>query len=123
MHELRIKRIYEPAAPEDGFRILVDRLWPRGVTKETAKLDLWARNVAPSSSLRQAFHHETDKMAEFRQAYKNELEMNPAAQDLAASIAGQLQKSNVTLLYGARDKRENNAVVLMEWLNIRLANI
>jgi uncharacterized protein YeaO (DUF488 family) len=120
INELRLKRIYEPAGPDDGYRILVDRLWPRGMTKETARLDSWAKDVAPSNALRKAFHHEQEKMADFRKAYRSELDQNPDAAVLAGFITEQIKKSNVTILFGARNKMENNAVVLKEWLDDRM---
>ena len=107
---IRIKRIYEQAAEEGGFRILVDRLWPRGLSKEKAKVDLWLKEVAPSSELRKWFSHDPTKWAEFKEKYEKEL---VAKQSLLKKIRhiGK-EKGTVTLLYSARDVEHNNAVVL-----------
>ncbi|MFI5410916.1 DUF488 domain-containing protein [Kaistia sp. UC242_56] len=110
---IQLKRIYEPASPEDGFRVLVDRLWPRGVSKERAAVDLWARDVAPSTELRQWFHHEAANWDEFIVRYRQELAANPAAVSaLREKCAGRV----TTLLYGAKDEAQNQAVVLREVL-------
>jgi uncharacterized protein YeaO (DUF488 family) len=107
---IRIKRIYEPHEEMDGFRILVDRLWPRGMSKQKAQFDLWLKEVAPSDELRQWFSHESEKWAEFQKKYQTEL---TAKQDLLTQIK-QLEKENgtVTLVYSARDTERNNAVAL-----------
>ena len=107
---IRIKRIYEQAAEEDGFRILVDRLWPRGLSKEKAKVDLWLKEVAPSSELRKWFSHDPTKWAEFKEKYEKEL---VAKQPLLKEIRRmENEKGTVTLLYSARDVEHNNAVAL-----------
>jgi len=110
----KVKRIYAPASPEDGFRVLVDRLWPRGVKRETAKVDLWAKEVAPSDALRREFHGNPERWDRFVQAYRKELTRGPAA-----SAARDLleHKGPVTLLYAARDEAHNNAVALKAWLD------
>ena len=110
---IRLKRIYEPATGDDGFRVLVDRLWPRGVSKERAALDLWLKNVAPSDELRRWFAHEADRWPEFQRRYGEELAVNPAMEELR-----DLARSHrvVTLLFGARDTERNEAVVLADWL-------
>jgi uncharacterized protein YeaO (DUF488 family) len=107
---IRIKRIYERAAEEDGFRILVDRLWPRGLSKEKAKVDLWLKEVAPSSELRKWFSHDPAKWAEFKEKYAKELS---AKKSLLKEIR-QMEKDEetVTLLYSSRDVEHNNAVAL-----------
>ena len=107
---IRIKRIYDPVAEGDGFRILVDRLWPRGIKKETAKIDLWLKEIAPSSELRKWFSHDPTKWEEFKKKYAKEL---AARQELLKEIK-QLEKNmgTVTLLYSARDREHNNAVAL-----------
>jgi len=107
---IKIKRIYEPAANDDGFRILVDRLWPRGLSKENAKVDLWLKDIAPSDDLRKWFHHDTKKWKEFKSKYQKELE---AKKELLNKIK-QIEKEKriVTLLYSAKDKEHNNAIVL-----------
>jgi len=107
---IRIKRIYEQVAEEDGFRILVDRLWPRGLSKEKAKVDLWMKEVAPSGELRKWFSHDPAKWAEFKKKYEKEL---VAKQPLLKEIRRmEKDKGTVTLLYSARDVEHNNAVVL-----------
>lgn len=112
---ISIKRIYEPPARGDGARVLVDRLWPRGVSKEKAKLDLWLKDIAPSAELRKWFAHDPEKWAEFRKRYKAELKENPEA--VAALKAFAKKNKHVTLLYGARDETHNEAVVLLELLS------
>ena len=109
---IQIKRVYEEAEPSDGYRALVDRLWPRGLTKEKAAVDLWLKDVAPSGDLRKWFHHEEANWFEFRRRYEAELDQNPAVAQLREAIAG----GPATLLYGARDERHNQAVVLAEYL-------
>jgi uncharacterized protein YeaO (DUF488 family) len=107
---IRIKRIYEQAAEEDGFRILVDRLWPRGLSKEKAQVDLWLKEVAPSGELRKWFSHDPAKWAEFKEKYEKEL---AAKQELLKEIRRiEEEKGTVTLLYSARDVEHNNAVAL-----------
>lgn len=110
---LRIKRIYEDPAAGDGYRVLVDRIWPRGVSKERAKLDLWLKDVAPTTELRQWFHHEDPKWPEFARRYRAELADNAAVQTLRDIVSAH---ETVTLLYSARVERENQAVVLREYL-------
>lgn len=113
---LQIKRIYEPAAEEDGTRILVDRLWPRGVSKEEAHIDFWLKDIAPSAELRRWFGHDPDKWDAFRQRYLAELQSNPTAVDeFRRKIGG----STATLLYGAKDTEHNNAVVLRDFIGSR----
>jgi uncharacterized protein YeaO (DUF488 family) len=103
------KRIYEPAAPDDGFRVLVDRLWPRGVSHERAALDLWLKEVAPSAELRVWFDHRDDRFAEFTRRYLAELDTNPALAELRSIVA---EHPKVTLLYGAKSPL-NEASVLV----------
>jgi uncharacterized protein YeaO (DUF488 family) len=107
---IRIKRVYEPAEKSDGKRILIDRLWPRGV-KKTA-VDLWLKDVAPSDALRNWFHHEEPKWATFRARYRKELAAN---KDAVAALR-KAAKGTATLLYGAKDETHNQAVVLAEYL-------
>lgn len=113
MTAVRIKRIYEDPAPADGYRVLVDRLWPRGVSKDAAALDRWLKDVAPSPELRTWFGHRADRFAEFTQRYTAELESNPAVGELRELLANH---ETVTLLYGARDEKVNHAVVLADLL-------
>ncbi|MBX3209320.1 MAG: DUF488 family protein [Labilithrix sp.] len=108
---LRIKRIYEPPSPTDGERVLVDRLWPRGVKKEDARLDAWLAELAPSDALRRWFGHEPRRFAEFRRRYLRELERSPS-RALVEELARRAARGRVTLLYAAKDEEHNNAVVL-----------
>ena len=108
-----VKRIYEDPCDDDGCRVLVDRLWPRGVSKERAHLELWLKDVAPSPPLRKEFAHMQERFAQFRAAYEAELETNPAVQTLYGLAA---EHGKVTLLFGARDPETNHARVLQEFL-------
>lgn len=119
MHKaIRIKRIYEPPSPEDGVRILVDRLWPRGVSKEQASIDEWMKDIAPSPALRAWFGHRPERFAEFAEKYGQELSEDPARRELAERIAGMAVRTNVTLVYAAKDPVHNHAAVLHRWLNL-----
>lgn len=109
---LKIKRIYEKPARTDGTRVLVDRLWPRGVAKADARLDAWLKDVAPSDALRKRFGHEPDKWPAFRKRYAAELRRNPAVAELRRLV----RRGDVTLLYAAKDEERNNAVVLAAFL-------
>jgi uncharacterized protein YeaO (DUF488 family) len=110
---IAIKRIYEPASPDDGRRILVDRLWPRGLSKERAGADLWLKDIAPSSGLRKWFGHDPEKWTEFQNRYRAELDSNEEAVKTLKQAVG---KGKATLLYGAHDERNNHAVVLRDML-------
>jgi uncharacterized protein YeaO (DUF488 family) len=112
---LHIKRVYEPAARDDGLRILVDRLWPRGIAKEKAHIDLWLKEIAPSDALRRQFHGHPAKWDEFVAAYGRELAEEPA-RTAAADLRKRMREQPVTLLYAARDEAHNNAVALKDWL-------
>ncbi len=109
--EIRIKRVYEQPEKEDGIRILVDRLWPRGLTKEKAGIDLWLKEIAPSNELRKWFGHDPERWTEFRERYSNELRMNEKQVSL---LNEELKKGRVTLVYGAKDEEHNEAQVLKE---------
>jgi uncharacterized protein YeaO (DUF488 family) len=106
---IRLKRVYEPAAAEDGLRVLVDRLWPRGLAKEKAAVDHWLKEAAPSTALRQWFGHDPARWPEFRERYRAELRENPTA---LAALRRLCRGQTVTLLYAASDPEHNNAVVL-----------
>lgn len=111
--KVSIKRVYESPDRADGKRVLVDRLWPRGLTRDKAHVDEWVKDVAPSSALRKWFGHDPEKWGEFRKRYRAELAANPAAVDeLRAAVHG----GHATLVYGAKDEAHNNAVVLQELL-------
>ncbi|UKA73874.1 DUF488 family protein [Arthrobacter sp. FW306-07-I] len=109
----RVKRIYEQPEIGDDFRVLVDRLWPRGVPKESAAVDLWLKDVAPSTELRKEFNHRPERFADFSARYRLELDSNPAVETLLEVAAG---RARVTLLYAARNTEENNARVLLDYL-------
>lgn len=111
---LRIKRIYDGPDIQDGYRILVDRLWPRGLLRTQAKIDLWSKDIAPSNELRRWFSHDARKWQTFRQRYKKELKAKTAL--LKGIIAIGKQHKTITLLYSARDTLHNNAVVLRDYL-------
>lgn len=112
MRKPRLKRAYLPPHEKDGTRVLVDRLWPRGVRKEDAHIDLWLKEIAPSAALRTWFGHKPERFAEFRRRYEEELDANPAVAQLRALNA----RGTVTLVYGARDEIHNQAVVLADYL-------
>lgn len=107
---IRIKRVYDKPSKEDGFRILVDRLWPRGLTKEKARIDLWLREIAPSDKLRKWFSHDVEKWEEFKIKYKKELNNKKGLIDKIKSL--EKEKKIVTLLFSAKDEEHNNAMVL-----------
>jgi uncharacterized protein YeaO (DUF488 family) len=111
----RVKRIYEPAAADDGYRVLVDRLWPRGLSKQKAHIDAWLKEIAPSDTLRKKFHGQADTWKEFVAAYARELKAEPA-KSAAAELRDKAKHQPVTLLYAARDEDHNNAVALRDWL-------
>lgn len=116
MGRIRLKRIYEPPSKDDGRRILVDRIWPRGVRRDAAALDLWLKDIAPSAELRKWFGHDPSRFADFRDRYRRELEANPEAVDRLCSLGRQ---GDVTLLYAAHDEHINHAVVLVEYIGER----
>lgn len=113
----KLKRVYEPSAPEDGTRILVERLWPRGIRKDALQLDRWAKDVAPSTELRKWFGHDVAKWDDFRERYRAELDANP---DAWAPLLGAAENGDVTLLFSSHDTQHNNAVVLQGYLQDRL---
>jgi len=114
---IRIKRVYEPADPKDGTRVLVDRLWPRGIAKKELRLDSWYKDVAPSNQLRKWFSHAPARWDEFRSRYFAELDSNPEAW---SSLADSARRGNVTLLYSAKDEEHNNAKALRDYLESKL---
>ena len=116
MNELKCKRIYETPAETDGFRVLVDKLWPRGMKKENAEIDLWAKEITPSNELRKWFSHIPEKYDEFKERYSQELSENPASQKFKDLCIEKLNDNNVTLLYAAKSEKYNHAVVLKDWL-------
>ena len=112
--KINIKRVYEKPDKEDGVRILVDRLWPRGLTKEKASIDLWLKDIAPSTELRQWFNHDPVKWNEFKKRYRLELKNN---KEQISLLKEQMKKGTLTLVYGAKDEEHNEALVLKELLN------
>lgn len=110
---IRIKRIYDPLDSKEGVRILVDRLWPRGIKKEKAKVDIWMKEIAPSPGLRKWFNHEPTKWEGFKKAYKEELEHSKAIGELERYIG---VNKKITLLYAASDQEHNHALVLLDYI-------
>ncbi len=110
---VRIKRAYEPPEPADGYRVLIDRIWPRGVSKEEARLDEWARELAPSSELRRWFGHDPARFEEFRRRYRAEL---AGHEEKLRELRRRARQGTLTLVYSARDTEHNDAVVLAELL-------
>ena len=112
-HKLKLKRVYEAPHKDDGTRILVDRLWPRGLTKERAKVDLWLKEIAPSTELRKWFGHDPKKWRSFCERYETELKDHA---DQLKLLKSKVKEGTVTLIYGARDQEHNEALVLKEFL-------
>jgi len=113
---IRIKRVFEKRADDDGWRVLVDRQWPLGVRKESAALDYWAKELAPSEELREFYRHDPKRWNAFRARLREELRASPAALDTLASLAEAAKTDNVTLIYGSREPARNNAAVVKEIL-------
>src|SRR5512143_931551 len=114
---IKIKRVYDAPSRDDGKRILIDRLWPRGVKKDEARIDAWMKDVAPSSDLRKWFEHDPGKWGEFKTRFFAELKNR---KDLVDQLAGMARKGRITLLYGSKEERFNNAVALKEYLETRM---
>ena len=114
---IRCKRAYEPATQDDGYRVLVDRLWPRGIRKEDLHMEQWAKDASPSNELRQRFHHDPSLFEEFRKAYQRELNAHPEHWMGLLDLA---RKGTLTLLYAAKDEAHNNAQVLADFLEDEL---
>lgn len=110
---MKIKRVYEPASEEDGVRILVDRLWPRGMSKQAARVDRWMKELAPSHELRRRFRHDPEQWEAFKAAYFEELDAQPGA---VADLRSEMASGQVTLIYAARDEQYNNAMALKTYL-------
>jgi uncharacterized protein YeaO (DUF488 family) len=113
---IHIKRVYEPSAKEDGFRVLIDHLWPRGIKKENAAIDEWLKVIAPSTDLRKWFNHEPEKWEEFKRRYFLELNEN---QETLEKLAEKARAGTLTLVFASREERFNNAVALKEYLETR----
>src|ERR1700744_4034162 len=114
--EIAVKRAYEPASADDGLRVLVDRLWPRGITKARARIDLWPKDMAPSNELRRLAHSHPEKWGDFVKAYAAELKQEPA-KSAFADLRVRARKEPITLIYAARDETHNHAVLLKRWLD------
>jgi uncharacterized protein YeaO (DUF488 family) len=110
---IRLKRAYEKPATDDGYRVLVDRLWPRGISKRAARIDLWLKDIAPSSELRKWFAHDPKKWSGFRARYFRELDAHPEAVERLRELT---EKGDVTLIFGAKDQEHNDAVALKDYL-------
>jgi uncharacterized protein YeaO (DUF488 family) len=115
-HELLLKRVYSPPDAADGLRVLVDRLWPRGLSRERAQIAVWLKEIAPSDSLRRRFHGDPSGWDAFKTAYYAEIEREPA-RSAARDLLDRLTREPVTLLFAARDEFRNNAIALKEWLD------
>ena len=113
MLDIRMKRVYAEASPDDGLRILVDRVWPRGISKEAAEVSEWLREIAPSDDLRQWFGHEPSRWPEFRDRYWSQLDDTP---EVVERLRGLARRGRLTLVYGAKEERYNNARALKEYL-------
>ena len=118
-HKLQVKRVYEPWCESDGKRVLVDRLWPRGVSKSNAKVDIWLKQIAPSPDLREWFSHDPERFDAFRSAYQMELSSHEEQRTAVNTVLAALREDDVTLLYGAKDPVHNHAVVLYNYLQTR----
>ena len=114
MKSISIKRIYDDATDKDGYRVLVDRLWPRGISKEEAKLDEWLQDIAPSTQLRKWFDHQEERFPEFSKRYKAELDLKKTEIEKLKAVA---EKRPITLLYSAKNEEFNQAIVLRDYLN------
>ena len=116
MHEIRLKRVYEVPSPDDGVRVLVDRLWPRGIRKADLPYDTWPKEITPSPELRKLYHRGEMPFAGFREGYAEELEASEGAAAVAELCRKWLETQDVTLLYAAKNQQENHAQVLAAWL-------
>lgn len=114
---VKIKRIYEPCSENDGYRILVDRLWPRGIKKEDTRINKWLKEIAPSTELRKWFNHEPDKWEQFRRKYHAELNKSAALNELFTCIE---EHKMVTLLFASKEEKYNHAIVLQQFINDHL---
>lgn len=114
--QIRIDRVYNPPSPGGGLRVLVDRMWPRGLKKEAAAVDLWLKEVAPSHSLRKWFGHDPERFEEFRSRYEAELESDAPAREGLRNLVRQARNGPLTLLFSARDEEHNNAAVLRDFI-------
>jgi uncharacterized protein YeaO (DUF488 family) len=114
---IRVKRVYAPPSGEDGVRVLVDRLWPRGLPKARAAVDLWLKDIGPSLALRKWFNRDPSRWTEFKQRYADELDALAERSAAVAALTGAVRRGRVTLLFGARDEQHNTAVALQQYLS------
>ena len=117
---IQLKRIYEQSSDKDGLRVLVDKLWPRGLRKNEVRLDIWLKEIAPDEELRKWFSHDPDKWEEFRKCYLKELEQN---EEYVQKLIEKAKETDLTLLYAAKNERFNNAIVLKEYIESRLKKL
>ena len=122
MTKIKLVRVYAQDQPE-GYRILVDRLWPRGKSKSVLHLDYWAKEIGPTTALRKWFNHDDNKYPEFRQKYLVELVENPAGAEFVKTVENKLQEQDVLFLYGAKDPLHNQAVILKEYVEGQIVNL
>lgn len=115
-YKIKIKRVYAESSDDDGYRILVDRLWPRGISKEKININKWAKEITPSTELRKTFKHDPDTMEEFKIRYNFELDNNEDALVFIDLLRNKLKEGNVTLLYAAKNEEYNHAIILKEWI-------
>ena len=121
MYEIKAVRVYDLKEDTKGYRILVDRLWPRALRKEALRFDEWAKNIAPSKELRQWFGHAEERFDPFEDAYRAEISGNPKAQEFASDVQEKLKEQDVLLLYAAKSPDCNHAIILRDWLNEKLS--
>lgn len=119
-HEIKLMRVYEFDKDVPGKRILVDRIWPRGVTKKSLEPFYWAKEICPSNEIRKYFGHKEERFDSFKKKYLKELDENPAKEDFLEKISDTLQDEDVIFLYGAKDKKINHVVILKEWVERNL---
>ena len=117
---VQVKRVYEGAQKADGYRIRVDRLWPRGESKEKAAIDFWAKDVAPSTGIRTEFHHDPQRFPAFKREYLAELVQNPKAAQFVSLVKEKLKEGNVTFVYAAKDETYNHVVILKSFVQEQL---
>lgn len=120
MHTIKLKRVYESAEKTDGYRILVDRLWPRGIKKEELPYDWWPKDIAPSPDSRKAFDHQAENFAAFEVEYRAELEANDFSEEFVETVRKELEQQDVTFLYAAKDPEINHVVLLKDWTESHL---
>ncbi|HCM89846.1 MULTISPECIES: DUF488 family protein [Vagococcus] len=120
MTSIQIKRVYAPVSKDDGFRILIDKLWPRGKKREEVMLNDWAKEITPSTKIRKIFAHKEENFSQFKVDYLNELNENPSSKEFVQKVNKELKKQDVTFLYGAKDPNINHAVILKEFVEKEL---